>query len=82
MENDPEMLKELDAQGREGGHGGFAGKMAFGTGLIALGAGRRPRPHECLPSRAAEPGARRFSKQGAHTVAIAYDTRKIPTSLR
>ena len=32
VENDPEMLKELDAQDEKEAMEAFAGKMAFGTG--------------------------------------------------
>ena len=40
-ENDPEMLKELDAQGEKEAMEAFAGKMAFGTGGLrsVLGVG-------------------------------------------
>lgn len=34
-ENDPEMLKELDAQDEKEAMEAFAGKMAFGTAVCA-----------------------------------------------
>ena len=77
-ENDPEMLKELDAQDEKEAMEAFAGKMAFGTGGLRSVLGVGPaRMNVYTVARATQGLAQAILKSKApHTVAIAYDTRK------
>ena len=77
-ENDPEMLKELDAQDEKEAMEAFAGKMAFGTGGLRSVLGVGPaRMNVYTVARATQGLAQAILKSKApHAVAIAYDTRK------